>query len=70
MATARHLFPLVEREELIQVAPKALLRSAPRSKAGEPQALYLRLCISGPRQHHLSHRVRLVRLVRVPRRVR
>ena len=29
-ATARRLFPLVEREDLIQVAREALVRSAPR----------------------------------------
>ena len=65
-ATARRLFPLVEREDLIQVAREALVRSAPRCRAGEPAASYLRRCISGALQHHLRDRVRLVR---VPRRV-
>ncbi len=65
-ATARRLFPLVEREDLIQVAREALVRSAPRCRAGEPAAPYLRRCISGALQHHLRDRVRLVR---VPRRV-
>jgi len=65
-AAARRLFPLVEREDLIQVAREALVRSAPRCRAGEPAAPYLRRCISGALQHHLRDRVRLVR---VPRRV-
>jgi RNA polymerase sigma-B factor len=65
-AAARRLFPLVEREDLIQVAREALVRSAPRLRAGEPPAPYLRRCISGALQHHLRDRVRLVR---VPRQV-
>ena len=63
---ARRLFPLVEREDLIQVAREALVRSAPSCRAGEPPAPYLRRCISGALQHHLLDRVRLVR---VPRRL-
>jgi RNA polymerase sigma factor (sigma-70 family) len=63
---ARRLFPLVEREDLIQVAREALVRSAPRCRAGEPAAPYLRRCITGALQHHLRDRVRLVR---VPRRL-
>ncbi len=59
---ARRLFPLVEREDLIQVAREALLRSAPRCRAGEPPAPYLRRCITGALQHHLRDRVRLVRI--------
>jgi RNA polymerase sigma factor (sigma-70 family) len=65
-ATARRLFPLVEREDLIQVAREALVRSAPRCRAGEPAEPYLRRCIQGALQHHLRDRVRLVR---VPRRL-
>ncbi len=65
-ATARRLFPLVEREDLIQVAREALVRSAPRCRAGEPAGPYLRRCITGALQHHLRDRVRLVR---VPRRL-
>jgi RNA polymerase sigma factor (sigma-70 family) len=65
-AAARRLFPLVEREDLIQVAREALVRSAPRCRAGEPAAPYLRRCITGALQHHLRDRVRLVR---VPRRL-
>jgi RNA polymerase sigma factor (sigma-70 family) len=65
-ATARRLFPLVEREDLIQVAREALVRSAPQCRAGEPAEPYLRRCISGALQHHLRDRVRLVR---VPRRL-
>ncbi len=65
-ANARRLFPLVEREDLIQVAREALVRSAPRCRAGEPAAPYLRSCITGALQHHLRDRVRLVR---VPKRV-
>ncbi len=65
-AAARRLFPLVEREDLIQVAREALVRSAPRCRAGEPAAPYLHRCISGALQHHLRDRVRLVR---VPRRL-
>ncbi len=61
-ATARRLFPLVEREDLIQVAREALVRSAPRLRAGEPPAPYLRRCIAGALQHHLRDRVRLVRI--------
>jgi RNA polymerase sigma-B factor len=63
---ARRLFPLVEREDLIQVAREALVRSAPRCRAGEPAQPYLRRCISGALKHHLRDRVRLVR---VPRRL-
>jgi RNA polymerase sigma factor (sigma-70 family) len=59
---ARRLFPLVERADLIQVAREALLRSAPRCRAGEPPAPYLRRCITGALQHHLRDRVRLVRI--------
>jgi RNA polymerase sigma factor (sigma-70 family) len=65
-AIAKRLFPLVEREDLIQVAREALIRSAPRCRAGEPAEPYLRRCISGALQHHLRDRVRLVR---VPRRL-
>ncbi len=65
-ATARRLFPLVEREDLIQVAREALVRSAPRCRASEPAGPYLRRCITGALQHHLRDRVRLVR---VPRRL-
>jgi RNA polymerase sigma-B factor len=64
--TARRLFPLVEREDLIQVAPEALVRSAPRCRAVEPAEPYLRRCIQGALQHHQRDRVRLVR---VPRRL-
>ena len=63
-AAARRLFPLVEREELIQVAREALVRSAPRCRAGEPAEPYLRRCITGALQHHLRDRVRLVRISR------
>jgi RNA polymerase sigma-B factor len=61
---ARRLFPLVEREDLIQVAREALVRSAPRCRAGEPAGPYLRRCITGALQHHLRNRVRLVRISR------
>ncbi|MCP9822922.1 sigma-70 family RNA polymerase sigma factor [Cyanobium sp. L1E-Cus] len=64
LATARRLFPLVEREDLIQVAREALVRSAPRCRAGEPAGPYLRRCITGALQHHLRDRVRLVRISR------
>ena len=63
-AADRRLFPLVEREDLIQVAREALVRSAPRCRAGEPPAPYLRRCITGALQHHLRDRVRLVRISR------
>ncbi len=66
IATAARLFPLVEREDLIQVAREALVRSLPRLEAGRPEVPYLRRCIEGAIQHHLRDRVRLVR---VPRRV-
>jgi RNA polymerase sigma-B factor len=65
-AAARRLFPLVEREDLIQVAREALVRSIPCCQPGVPPEPYLRRCISGALQHHLRDRVRLVR---VPRRV-
>ena len=61
-ATARRLFPLVEREDLIQVARETLVRSAPRCRAGEPPAPYLRRCITGGLQRQLRDRVRLVRV--------
>ncbi|MFM9047136.1 MAG: DODA-type extradiol aromatic ring-opening family dioxygenase, partial [Cyanobium sp.] len=41
------LAPLVEREDLSQGAREALVRSAPRCRAGEPAAPYLRRCITG-----------------------
>ena len=63
-AAARRLFPLVEREDLIQVARESLVRSAPRCRAGEPAGPYLRRCITGALQHHLRDRVRLVRISR------
>ncbi len=63
-AAARRLFPLVEREDLIQVAREAMVRSAPRCRAGEPAGPYLRRCIAGALQHHLRDRVRLVRVSR------
>jgi RNA polymerase sigma-B factor len=63
-AAARRLLPLVEREDLIQVAREALVRSAPRCRAGEPAGPYLRRCIAGALQHHLRDRVRLVRISR------
>jgi len=59
---ARRLFPLVEQEDLIQVAREALVRSATRCRSGEPAAPYLRRCITGALQHHLRDRVRLVRI--------
>jgi RNA polymerase sigma factor (sigma-70 family) len=61
-AAARRLFPLVERDDLIQVAREALVRSAPRCRPGEPAAPYLRRCITGALQHHLRDRGRLVRI--------
>jgi RNA polymerase sigma-B factor len=63
-SAARRLFPLVEREDLIQVAREALVRSAPRCRAEEPAGPYLRRCITGALQHHLRDRVRLVRISR------
>ncbi len=64
-AIARRLFPLVERKDLIRVAREALVRSAPRCRAGEPAAPNLRRCIAGALQHHLHDRVRLVRVPRL-----
>ncbi len=55
----------MEREDLIQVAREALVRSAPRCRAGEPAGPYLRRCIHGSLQHHLRDRVRLVRISRL-----
>ena len=54
---ARRLIPLVEREDLIQVAREALIRSAPLCRAGEPAAPYLRRCISGALQHQQDARI-------------
>jgi DNA-directed RNA polymerase specialized sigma24 family protein len=62
---ARRLSPLVERENLIQVARQALVRSALRCRACEPAGPYLRRCITGALQHHLRDRVRLVRVSRL-----
>jgi hypothetical protein len=50
-ATARRLFPLAEREYLIQVAREVLVRSAPRCRAGEPAGPCLGRCIIGALQH-------------------
>lgn len=63
-ASARRLFPLVERDDLIQVAREALVSSAERCRSGEPAEPYLRRCITGALQHHLRDRVRLVRISR------
>jgi RNA polymerase sigma-B factor len=63
-ATARRLFPLVERDDLIQVAREALVSSAERCRSGEPAEPYLRRCITGALHHHLRDRVRLVRISR------
>ena len=63
-ATARRLFPLVERDDLLQVAREALVRSAPCCRDGEPAEPYLRRCIQGALHHHLRDRVRLVRISR------
>jgi RNA polymerase sigma factor (sigma-70 family) len=63
-AAARRLFPLAQREDLIQVGREALLRSASRCRAGEPNELYLRGYITGALQNHLRDRVRLVRISR------
>lgn len=46
------------------MAREALVRSAPRCRAGEPAGPYLRRCITGALQHYLRHRVRLVRISR------
>ncbi len=46
------------------MAREALVRSAPRCRAGEPAWPYLRRCIAGGLQHHLRDRVRLVRFSR------
>ena len=61
-AVARRFLPLVEREDLIQVAREALLHSVLRCKAGEPAEPYLRRCIAGALRHHLRDRLRLVRI--------
>jgi hypothetical protein len=41
-AAAHRLFPLVERDDLLQVARESLVRSAPRCRTGEPAEPYLR----------------------------
>jgi RNA polymerase sigma-B factor len=63
-AAARLLFPLMEREDRIQMACEAQVRSAPRLRAGKPPASYLRSCINGALQHHLRDRIRLLRISR------
>ncbi len=63
-AAAHRLFPLVERDDLLQVAREALVRSIPRLRSGEPAEPYLRRCIQGALHHHLRDRVRLVRISR------
>jgi RNA polymerase sigma-B factor len=63
-AVAHRLFPLVERDDLLQVAREALVRSTPRCRDGEPAEPYLRRCIQGALHHHLRDRVRLVRISR------
>ena len=63
-AAAHRLFPLVERDDLLQVAREALVRSIPRLRSGEPAERYLRRCIQGALHHHLRDRVRLVRISR------
>ena len=63
-ASARRLLPLVERDDLIQVARDALVSSAERCRSGEPAEPYLRRCITGALQHHLRDRVRLARISR------
>jgi RNA polymerase sigma factor (sigma-70 family) len=63
-AAAHRLFPLVERDDLLQVARESLVRSIPRLHAGEPAEPYLRRCIQGALHHHLRDRVRLVRISR------
>jgi len=63
-AAAHRLFPLVERDDLLQVAREALVRSIPRLHAGEPADPYLRRCSQGALHHHLRDRVRLVRISR------
>jgi len=64
-AFARRFHPLLEQDDLIQIAREALLRAAARCKADYPPEPYLRRCIQGALQHHLRDGVRLVR---VPRR--
>jgi hypothetical protein len=61
---ARRLFPLVEREDLIQVAREALVRSAPRCRSGEPRCALSAPLHQRALQHHLRDRVRLVRMPR------
>ena len=54
----------MERNDLIQVAREALLRSVPLCKPGEPAEPDQRRCITGALQHHLRERVRLVNISR------
>ncbi len=63
-AAAYRLFPLVERDDLLQVAREALVRFIPRLRSDEPAKPYLRRCIQGALHHHLRDRVRLVRISR------
>lgn len=60
--TARRLFNLVKRKDLVQVAREALAPSALRYRAGGRSGPYLCRCITGALLHHLSDRVRLVRI--------
>lgn len=65
VAMARRFHPVVEKDDLMQVAREALLRAALRCRPGDPPAPYLRRCIQGALQHYLRDQARLVR---VPRR--
>lgn len=60
----RRFSPLLERDDLIQIAREALLLSASRCDSSRNPAPYLRRCIHGALLHHLRDGVRLVRISR------
>ena len=63
-AFTRRFSPLVEHDDLIQIAREALLLSASRCDSSRNPAPYLRRCIHGALLHHLRDGVRLVRISR------
>ena len=63
-AFARRFSPLIERDDLTQIAREALLHAAARCQTSRNPAPYLRRCIQGALLHHLRDGVRLVRISR------
>jgi len=64
MRWARCYAPLLEKDDLIQIAREALVRAAERCDPDRPAAPYLNSCIRGALHHHLRDGARLVRVPR------